>query len=106
MTLPLDVWLMMGFSILVFFGVSIWAVVQSLVQEERKMRILRSENALDPYSPRALRDLRAWIESHSDDPEIETARTRYRESREALRSTNRHFYDWSAADIDRLEPLP
>jgi len=106
MTLPLDVWLMMGFSILVFFGGSVWAVVQSLVQEEQKMQILRTQNELDPYSPRALRDLRAWIDRHAHDPDIDEARARYRECREALRSTDRHFYGWSTADIDRLEPLP
>lgn len=105
MSLPLDVWIMMSFSILVFFGVSLWAVVQSLVQEERKMQILRSENALDPYSPRALQDLHAWIEGHADDPDVDVARARYRDCREALQSTDRHFYDWSRADIDRIEPL-
>jgi hypothetical protein len=105
MSLPLDVWLMMSFSILVFFGVSLWAVVQSLLQEETKMQILRSENALDPYSPRALRDLRAWVEDHPNDPEADIARTRYRDCCEALRSANRHFYDWSRADVDQLESL-
>lgn len=103
MSLPLDVWLMMGFSVLVFFGVSIWAVVQSLVQEERKMQILQSENALDPYSPRALRDLGAWIEQHPDDPEVEMARARYHDCRGAVQSAGRHYYNWSKADIDRLD---
>jgi hypothetical protein len=33
--LPFDVWAMMIFSALVFFGVSIWVLVYTLIQEER-----------------------------------------------------------------------
>lgn len=105
--MPLDVWAMMLFSIAVFFGVSIWALSYSLIQEERKMKILDDEGALDSYSPRALRDLATWLRAHPDPqaPAVVKGREAYRECVDALRSTERHFYDWSANDIDRLESL-
>ncbi len=106
--LPLDVWAMMLFSIAVFFGTSIWALTYSLLQEERKMRILEEEGALDTYSPRAVRDLKAWLQAHprSDAPAVKEGRQAYRECIEALRSTNRHFYDWTQEEIDQLETVP
>ena len=103
--LPLDVWAMMIFSVLVFFGVSLWTLVYSLRQEERKMSILHTEDALDTHSPAALNELRAWIDTHPHDPDLEEARATYRECAEALRSTSRHFYDWSREDIAALESL-
>jgi len=105
--LPLDVWAMMLFSVLVFFGVSIWALVRTLRQEEEKMDVLRTEDAIDAYSPPALHDLRAWIRAHPDpdDPEVQRARTAYQECVESLRTSNRHFYDWTDRDIERLETL-
>lgn len=105
MSLPFDVWAMMIFSILAFFGVSLWTLVLTLRQEDRKMEILRSENALDTHSPAALRDLRRWIEAHPDDPDADEARAVYHECLEALRSTERHVYDWSEAEIQSLERL-
>lgn len=104
-TLPVDVWVMMMFSILVFFGVSVYALVYTLWQEEQKMQILQTEDTIDTHSPRALADLKAWIDAHADDADVDTARATYRNCVEALRSTNRHFYDWSSADINRLESL-
>ena len=98
--LPLDVWIMMLFSAAVFFGVSLWMLVYTLRQEERKLRLLRDENALDTYAPAALRDLRAWIDAHPEDPDVDTARTRYRECIEALRTNREHVYNWSEADLE------
>lgn len=103
--LPVDVWAMMIFSILAFFGVSIFALVYTLRQEEQKMDILQTEERLDTHSPNALHDLRAWIQAHPDDPDVELARERYRECVTALQSIDRRFYDWSDEEIDRLEPL-
>lgn len=105
--LALDVWAMMLFCVVAFFGVSIWALWHSLRQEEQKMNLLKSEGALDPFSPAALRDLRLWIANHPnpDDSDVEAARDAYEECVETLRSTNRHFYDWSEADIEQLEAL-
>ncbi len=103
--LPVDVWAMMIFSVLVFFGVSIWALVYTLFQEERKLDLLRSEEAIDTHAPTALRELRAWIEAHPDDPDIEEARTTYLDCREALQTSDRHFYDWKEEEIEQLESL-
>jgi len=105
--MPLDVWAMMLFSIAVFFGVSIWALIYSLIQEERKMEILNEEGALDTYSPRALRDLRVWLRAHPDPdaPAVVAGRQAHRECVEALRSTDRHFYEWTEAEIEQLERL-
>jgi len=101
--LPLDVWIMMGFSATVFFGVSLWMLVYTLRQEERKLRILRDEGTLDPYAPAALRDLHAWIDAHPDDPDGEMARTRYDACVEALRTSDTHVHDWSAADLEEFD---
>jgi hypothetical protein len=103
--LPPDVWAMMIFSILAFFGVSIFALVYSLRQEEQKMQILRTEDTLDTHSPTALRELRAWIEAHPDDPDADEARATYNDCVDALWSTGRHFYDWSPEDIQQLDSL-
>jgi hypothetical protein len=94
---------MMLFSAAVFFGISLWMLVYTLRQEERKLRILRDEDALDTYAPAALRELRAWIDTHPDDPDGETARTRYDECVEALRTTDTHVHDWSAADLEEFD---
>ena len=103
--LPIDVWAMMGFSILVFFGGTLWALFHTLREEDRKLRLLRSESSIDSLSPHALRDLRAWIEAHPDDPEIERGRALFRECVDTLRTAERHFYDWSDPEIDRLDTL-
>jgi len=100
--LPPDVWIMMLFSATVFFGGSLWMLVYTLRQEERKMRILNQEHAVDTYSPAALRDLRAWMEAHPNDPDVERARARHRECVDALRSADRHVYDWDPNEIDAL----
>lgn len=105
--LPIDVWAMMLFSIIVFFGVSIWALVYTLREEERKLDILETEGALDTYSPKALHDLRAWIRAQPSDSseDVQEARAAYQECLETLHSTGRHFYDWSDAEIDQLDAL-
>jgi hypothetical protein len=105
MSLPPDVWAMMIFSVLAFFGVSIWTLLYTLRQEDQKMVILRSEERLDTHSPAALRDLREWIESNPEDPDVESARSIYRECVEALEGTERHVYGWSDDDIESLERL-
>jgi hypothetical protein len=104
-TLPADVWAMMIFSALVFFGVSLWALIYTLRQEERKMELLQSEPTIDTHSPAALRDLRAWIDAHPDDPDADAARETYRECVDALRTADRHVYAWTAADLEALDDL-
>ena len=105
--LTLDVWATMLFCVLAFFGVAIWALVYTLWQEEKKLALFETEGDLDTYSPRALRDLRRWIEAHPDptDPDVEEARTLYNDCVDTLKTTDRHFYDWSPAEIERLDSL-
>lgn len=103
-SLPADVWAMMLFSVLAFFGVAIYVLMYSLWQEEQKMNLLQSEGTLDTHSPRALRELKAWIEAHPHDPDVESARDAYEECVQALQTSDRHFYDWSDAEIDHLAP--
>ena len=105
--LPVDVWATMAFCVLAFFGVSIWTLVYTLRQEERKMALLKTESDLDTYSPRALDDLKHWIETHPDPthPDVEAARAAYNDCVDTLQSTDRHFYGWSRAEVGRLDPL-
>lgn len=103
--LPLDVWLMILFSVLAFFGSSLWMLVYTLRQEDRKMQLLEEQEALDTHSPAALADLRNWIDAHPNDPDVDAARTAYRNCRDALHVTDQHFYDWSQAQIESLDDL-
>lgn len=104
-SLPLDVWVMMAFSIVAFFGVSIYTLLYTLRQEERKLQILRSEDDIDTHSSAALRDLYAWINAHPDDPDVEEARQTYQHCVDVLRTTNQHVYHWSEDEIDDLPSL-
>ncbi len=105
--LSLDVWVTMIFCVLAFFGVSIWTLIYTLRQEDKKLALFESEGDLDTYSPRALRDLRRWIEAHPEPahPDVESARVLHNDCVETLRTTDRHFYGWSASEIERLETL-
>ncbi|XVH30659.1 hypothetical protein ACNS7O_09655 [Haloferacaceae archaeon DSL9] len=88
-----------------FFGVAGWALVTTLRQEERKTAILEQQAELDTYSPRALAELREWIENNPRDAYADDAIDKYNECVHALRSTDRRFYDWSDAEIADLEPI-
>ena len=105
--LSLDVWATMLLSIIAFFGVALWTLVYTLWQEERKLALIETEGAIDTYSPAALRELRNWIEAHPNPeaPDVRAARETYNDCVETLRSTDRHFYEWSAAEIESLERL-
>ncbi|WP_103029558.1 hypothetical protein [Salinibacter altiplanensis] len=105
--LPWDVWATMLFCVLAFFGVSILTLVYTLRQEERKMTLLESERALDTYSPRALRDLKDWIETHPEPthPDVDAARSAHDDCVDTLRATDQHFYAWSRAEVDRLDTI-
>jgi len=105
--LSLDVWATMLFCVLAFFGVAIWALVYTLRQEEKKLALFETEGDLDTYSPRALRDLRRWIKSHPEPthPDVEEARALHNDCVETLKTTDRHFYRWSGAEIERLDTL-
>jgi hypothetical protein len=105
--LSLDVWATMLFCMVAFFGVSIWALFYTLRQEDAKLALFETEGDLDSYSPRALHDLRRWVEAHPDPthPDVQTARSLYNDCVDTLKATDRHFYDWSAAEVERLDAL-
>ena len=105
--LSFDVWATMLFCIVAFFGVSIWVLIYTLQREETKLALFQAEDDLDTYSPRALRDLRRWIEAHPNpnDPDLDEGRALYNDCVETLKTTDRHFYEWSASEIERLDPL-
>ncbi|RQG94028.1 hypothetical protein [Natrarchaeobius chitinivorans] len=94
---------MLAFTLLAFWGVALWALARTLRQEGRKVDILKQQNRMDTYSPKALAELREWIEQNPDDPLVDTARERYNECVEVLRQTDTHYYDWSDEEIARLE---
>ncbi|MDF9745019.1 hypothetical protein [Natrinema salsiterrestre] len=94
---------MLAFTLLAFYGVAGWALVRTLRQESRKVEILRHQDRMETYSPAALAELRDWIETNPDDPLVDRARRQHNECVTVLRQTDNHFYDWSDAEIDRLE---
>lgn len=105
MALSAEVLGMLAFTLLAFWGVSLWALTRTLRQESRKVDILEQQDRMDTYSPEALAELREWIEDHPNDPLADRARAQYNECVDVVTQTNRHFYDWSDADINRLERL-
>lgn len=96
---------MLGFTLLAFWGVAGWALVRTLGQERRKVEILTHQDRMDTYSPKALAELREWIEDNPGDPLADEARDRYNECVTVLRTADMHFYDWSDEEIADLEPL-
>ncbi|WP_247729652.1 hypothetical protein [Halovivax limisalsi] len=95
----------LAFTLTAFWGVAAWALVRTLRQEERKVDLLSEQDRIDTYSPRALADLRRWIEANPNDPLADDARRAYNECVETLRSVDRYYYDWSEGEIDDLERM-
>lgn len=96
---------MLVFTLLAFWGVASWALVRTLRQEGRKVKLLEQQDRIDTYSPKALAELREWIENNPNDPLADKARRQYNECVETLRETDQHFYDWSQSDVESLERL-
>ncbi|MFB6278785.1 MAG: hypothetical protein ABEK75_04725 [Salinibacter sp.] len=105
--LSLDVWATMIFCVVAFFGVTLWTLLYTLRQEDKKLALFKTEGDLDTYSPRALRDLRAWIEAHPnpDAQDVQEARAAHNDCVETLKTTDRHFYGWTDEDIEELGTL-
>lgn len=99
------VWATLAFVLVSFWGIAGWALVRTLRQEDRKIELLERQDRIDSYSPKALADLRTFVENNPEDPYTADARRRYNECVETLRETDRQFYDWSEEEIDRLERL-
>lgn len=105
MVLSTVTWVTMLFAILALPGVASVVLVRSVRTEERKLELLREQGSVDSYSPRALRDLREWIQAHPSDPYASDARRRYNESVRTLREIDDPYYDWSAEQIQKLETI-
>ncbi|AFK21110.1 hypothetical protein E6P09_18245 (plasmid) [Haloferax mediterranei ATCC 33500] len=105
MSLSPVVWASMILTIIVLPGVASVVLVKSLRSEERKLTLLKEQDQIDSYSPRALADLREWIEKHPDDPYTPVARDRYNECVETLREIEEPYYDWSEAEINQLQTI-
>ena len=103
MVLTAEVLAMLAFTLLAFWGIAAWALVRTLRQEGRKVEILEHQDRMDTYSPKALAELREWIEANPDDPLVDEVREQHNECVEVLEQTDRRFYDWSDAEIERLE---
>ncbi|MFU8869755.1 hypothetical protein [Natronococcus sp.] len=105
MVLTAEVIGMLVFTLAAFWGLATWSLVRTMRQEGRKVEILEHQDRMDTYSPKALAELREWIESNPDDPLVDDARRQHNECVEALEETDRRFYDWSEEEIDRLERI-
>lgn len=99
------VWITMLAAIVVLPGVASVVFVKSLRSEERKLGLLNEQGDIDSYSPRALAELREWIQTHPTDPYESVARQRYNECVETLREIDEPYYDWSDEEIDQLETI-
>ncbi|PSP97418.1 hypothetical protein BRC94_10345 [Halobacteriales archaeon QS_5_70_17] len=98
-------WLSVVGALVVLPGVAAAALVRTLRSEERKLELLRRQDAIDSYSPRAMADLRAWLRDNPGDPYAPIARERYNECVRTLRTIEEPYYDWSDEEIERLEEL-
>ncbi|ELZ84618.1 hypothetical protein C453_11406 [Haloferax elongans ATCC BAA-1513] len=105
MALPTVTWISMAIAIVALPGVASVALVKSLRSEERKLSLLKKQDKVDSYSPRALAELRDWVEAHPNDPYAPVARERYNECVETLREVEEPYYDWSPEEIDQLDRL-
>ncbi|WP_424009478.1 hypothetical protein [Haloferax denitrificans] len=103
MALSTLTWASMVISLLLLPGVAAAVLVRSLRTEERKLALLRKQDNVDSYSPRALSDLREWIRANPDDPYAPIARQRHNECVRTLREIDESYYDWSDEQIARLE---
>lgn len=105
MALSTVAWVTMILAIILLPGVAGAILVKSLRSEERKLELLREQENIDSYSPRALADLREWIETHPDDQYADEARQRYNECVRTLREIDEPYYDWSDEQIADLETI-
>lgn len=105
MALSTVAWATMIVAIILLPGVASAILIKSLRSEERKLELLRDQETIDSYSPRALADLREWIEAHPNDQYADEARQRYNECVRTLREIDEPYYDWSDEQIEDLETI-
>lgn len=105
MALSTLAWVTMGLSILILPGVATAILVRSMRSEDRKLELLERQDNIDSYSPRALEELREWIQTNPNDPYAPEARARYNECVRTLREIDEPYYDWSPEQIETLETI-
>lgn len=104
-TIGVETWIGVLVAIVAFWGIALWALVRTVRKEDRKAALIDRQGAIEPYSPRGLAELRSWIEANPNDPKVDEAKARYNEGVEAVDELDEAFYDWSASDRDRFEPI-
>jgi len=105
MALSLTTWVVMVAIVGILWGGSTLTIRRSMRDEDHKLELIKQQGKIDTYSPRALADLRAWIEDNPDDPYADEARTRYNDCVDTLREIDEPFYDWDEDEIASLERL-
>lgn len=105
MALSLTTWVVMLLMMTVLWGGATAAIRKSMHDEDRKLDLIEKQGEIDTYSPRAMDDLREWIQANPADPYAQEARERYNECVETLREIDEPFYDWSDEEIENLERL-
>lgn len=103
--LSLETWIGMIIAIIAFWGIAVWALIKTLGQEDQKVELLENQERIETYSPKALQDLREWIEANPNDPLAEEAKEAYNECVETLKEQDDRFYDWSEEKVENLETL-
>jgi hypothetical protein len=98
-------WVAMVGTIVLVWGVAVWALYRSLSDEDRKLELIDEQGEIDTYSPGALAELREWVQSNPEDPLAEEGKERYNDCVEVLRRVDETFYDWSESEIESLEKL-
>lgn len=102
-TLTLETWIGIAVAVIAFWGIATWALIRTMRQEDRKLKLIERQGQIDTYSPSALSDLREWIRENPNDPYVDDAIAAYNECVETLRTIDEPFYSWSQSEIERLE---
>lgn len=91
--------------IVALWGVASVALVYSLSQEERKLKLIKKQGGFEPYSPQALRDLDRWIEQNNTSEHAQEVRNVHEGQRAALQKYTSYFYTWNRSDIESLKEI-
>lgn len=105
MALSTVAWISMLLAIVLLPGVATVVLVKSMRSEERKLELLEEQGSIDSYSPRALAELREWIQANPNDPYSSVARERYNECVRTLKAIDEPYYDWSPEEVEQLEEI-
>ena len=100
-----ETWIGIGVAVVMFWGIASWALVRTLRQEERKVSLLERQGGMDTYSPKALEELRTFIEENPEDPYVDDAKQKYNECVDRLKAVEETFYGWNDEQIRSLERL-